>query len=47
LSKNGMMVLPPSPALAASMAKIGETMTAEWVVKAGDAGKKVIDDFKK
>jgi TRAP-type C4-dicarboxylate transport system substrate-binding protein len=47
LSKNGMMVLSPSTELAASMAKIGETMSAEWVAKAGAAGKKVIDDFKK
>ncbi len=47
LAKNGMKVLPPSAELAASMASIGESMTAEWVTKAGDAGKKVIADFKK
>ena len=47
LAKNGMKVLPPSAELAASMASIGESMTAEWVTKAGDTGKKVIADFKK
>ena len=47
LSKNGMKVLPPSAELANSMANIGETMTTEWVAKAGDSGKKVIADFKK
>ena len=47
LSKNGMKVLPPSTELANSMANIGDTMTTEWVAKAGDSGKKVIADFKK
>ena len=47
LSKNGMKVLSPSAELSASMSKIGETMTTEWIKNAGGAGKKVIDDFKK
>jgi TRAP-type C4-dicarboxylate transport system substrate-binding protein len=47
LKKNGMQVIAPSPAFAAEMQKIGTTMTAEWVAKAGDPGKAVIDGFKK
>jgi TRAP-type C4-dicarboxylate transport system substrate-binding protein len=47
LAKNGMRVVQPSDQLASDMAKIGETMTNEWVAKAGDAGKAVIEEFKK
>jgi TRAP-type C4-dicarboxylate transport system substrate-binding protein len=47
LNKNGMRVLQPSEKLAAEMSKIGETMTNEWIAKAGDAGKAVVDAFKK
>jgi TRAP-type C4-dicarboxylate transport system substrate-binding protein len=46
LSKHGMTVHAPSDALAGELRKIGETMSAEWVAKAGDAGKAVIDKFK-
>ncbi len=47
LTKNGMTVEPPSPALAADFKKIGETMTSEWLAKAGAAGKAVVDRYKK
>ena len=47
LRKNGMQVLQPSAQLAKELAKIGEVMTGEWIAKSGDAGKAVIDAFKK
>ncbi len=47
LKANGMTVEPPSAPLAADFKKIGATMTEEWLAKAGDAGKAVVDRFKK
>jgi TRAP-type C4-dicarboxylate transport system substrate-binding protein len=47
LKKNGMMVNAPSTDFSGELQKIGATMTAEWVTKAGDVGKAVIDHFKK
>jgi TRAP-type C4-dicarboxylate transport system substrate-binding protein len=47
LKSNGMKVLPPSETLAAELNKIGDTMTSEWVAKAGDAGVAIIAQFKK
>jgi TRAP-type C4-dicarboxylate transport system substrate-binding protein len=47
LKSNGMKVLPPSEKLASELSKIGETMTSEWVAKAGDAGSEIIKNFKK
>jgi TRAP-type C4-dicarboxylate transport system substrate-binding protein len=47
LAKNNMKVLAPSAAMAAELRKIGETMTNEWVAKAGEAGKAVVDAYKK
>ena len=47
LAKNGMRVIDPPTQLVTDMNKIGETMTGDWIKKAGDAGKKIIDDFRK
>jgi TRAP-type C4-dicarboxylate transport system substrate-binding protein len=47
LKKNGMMVATPSADFSKELQTIGTTMTAEWIAKAGDAGKTVIDQFKK
>jgi TRAP-type C4-dicarboxylate transport system substrate-binding protein len=47
LAKNGMRVLKPGDKLAAELQKIGETMAADWMTSAGDAGKAVIDAYKK
>ena len=47
LSANGMKVQPPSPALAAGFRKIGETLTEDWLKKAGADGKAVVDSYKK
>ena len=43
----GMNILPPSPALKADMAKVGETMLKEWLDKAGPEGKQLVDAFRK
>lgn len=46
LAKNGMKVEKPSDQLKADLAKIGETMTAEWLKSAGDAGKAIVDAYR-
>jgi len=47
LKAKGMKVMPPSAQFKAELAKVGETLTQDWSAKAGDAGKTVIDAFKK
>src|SRR5262249_32048782 len=47
LAANGIRVLPPSGELKGGLMKIGERLTAEWVVKAGADGRAVIDAYKK
>jgi TRAP-type C4-dicarboxylate transport system substrate-binding protein len=47
LAKNGMTVAPPSPAFAAELKKIGDTMTLEWTKQAGPDGQAVVDAYKK
>lgn len=47
LKANKMKVLPPSPELKAGLEKIGETLTADWLKKAGATGQSVIDVYKK
>ena len=39
----GMQILPPSAQLKADMKKVGETMTKEWIDKAGPEGKQLVD----
>ncbi|TVO68334.1 TRAP transporter substrate-binding protein [Denitromonas ohlonensis] len=46
LKKNGMQVLPPSDALRADLKKVGDTMTAEWLERAGTDGKSVLDAYR-
>ena len=46
LTANGMTVTAPSEALAAALAAAGETMAAEWLARAGDAGQAVLDAYK-
>ena len=46
LAANGMRVDPPSAQLKADFVKIGETMRDEWLQRAGDRGKAVIDAYK-
>lgn len=45
LVENGMVVSQPSDALAASLAEIGATMTAEWLDRAGDAGQAIVEAY--
>jgi TRAP-type transport system periplasmic protein len=47
LKQNGMQIITPSAALKADMAKVGETMTKEWLDKAGPEGKSLVDAYKK
>lgn len=47
LAAKGMKVQPPSPALKAGLGKVGETLTADWVKRAGGEGQAVIDAYKK
>jgi TRAP-type C4-dicarboxylate transport system substrate-binding protein len=47
LAERGMTVTDPAPAqLMADLAKVGETMTNEWVAKAGPDGKALIDAYR-
>jgi len=46
LAANGMEVTGPSDQLRADLVGIGETMTAEWLDRAGDAGKQVVDAYR-
>lgn len=46
LAENGLTVSEPSEQLAADLAAIGETMTAEWLAQAGDAGAAILDAYK-
>jgi TRAP-type C4-dicarboxylate transport system substrate-binding protein len=43
LKAGGMQILPPSPQLKADMKKVGDTMTKEWIDKAGPEGKQLVD----
>jgi TRAP-type C4-dicarboxylate transport system substrate-binding protein len=47
LKSHGMKVQPPSAKLKEGLAKDGETLTADWLKKAGADGKAVIDAYKK
>lgn len=47
LKANGMNIVPPSAQLKADMKKVGDTMLAEWLDKAGPDGKALIDAFRK
>jgi TRAP-type C4-dicarboxylate transport system substrate-binding protein len=47
LKAGGMQIMQPSAQLKADMKKVGDTMLAEWLAKAGDEGKALVDAFKK
>ena len=46
LAANGMEVSGPSDQLRSDFMSIGDTMTTEWLERAGDAGKSVVDAYK-
>ncbi len=47
LADNGMKVAPPSDKLKSDLSGFGETMTKEWLAKAGQKGQAIIDAYKK
>ena len=47
LAKNGMTIEGPSDQLKEDFVKIGKTMSDEWLARAGDSGKAVIDAYGK
>jgi len=47
LAEHGVKVEAPSAALAGALEKVGATMSAEWAAKAGDAGKAIMDAYRK
>ena len=46
LAANGMEVTGPSDQLRSDFMSIGDTMTTEWLERAGEAGKSVVDAYK-
>lgn len=46
LAKNGMTVAAPGEQLGADLARVGETMTTEWIDAAGDEGAAVIEAYR-
>ena len=47
LKSHGMNVLPPSAELQSGLKKLGDTLTADWLKKAGAEGEAVIAAYKK
>ncbi|QEL25853.1 TRAP transporter substrate-binding protein [Bosea sp. F3-2] len=47
LKSKGMKVQAPSPELASGFKKAGDTLTADWLKKAGADGQSIIDAYKK
>lgn len=47
LAARGMKIMAPGEQLKADLAKIGDTMTADWVKAVGADGKAIIDAFRK
>ena len=47
LQAKGMKVQPPSASFKAELAKVGETLTADWAKKAGAAGEAAVAAYKK
>lgn len=46
LKEGGMNVEEPTEELREELAKVGNTVIEEWVEKAGDEGKKILDDYR-
>ena len=47
LKSKGMNIITPGPQLVADLKKVGDTMIADWVKKAGAEGQAVVDAYKK
>lgn len=46
LRAGGMIVQPAGDTLMSGLREVGVTMTSEWLESTGDAGQKIVDDFK-
>ena len=46
LKGKGMSIIKPSEQLTADLRKVGNYMLAEWLRKAGDDGRKVVDAYR-
>jgi TRAP-type C4-dicarboxylate transport system substrate-binding protein len=47
LKARGMSILKPSPQFAAELKKVGDTMVADWLKKAGPEGQAIVDAYRK
>jgi TRAP-type C4-dicarboxylate transport system substrate-binding protein len=47
LASHGMQVLPPPPGLKKDLEEIGDIMTKEWLARAGDDGKALVEAYRK
>jgi TRAP-type transport system periplasmic protein len=47
MAEKGITVLAPTPAMKAELAKVGETMAAEWAKRAGAEGEAILAAFRK
>lgn len=47
LKENGITVTTPTPELEQKLQEIGDTMTAEWVERAGAQGEKILDAYRR
>lgn len=47
LASHGMQVLPPPPGLKKDLEEIGEIMLKEWLKKAGNDGKALVEAYRK
>jgi TRAP-type C4-dicarboxylate transport system substrate-binding protein len=45
LEENGIEVTEPTPELAELLQQVGETMTEEWVGRAGEQGQTILDAY--
>jgi len=46
LKENGIVVSEPSEALAEKLREVGETMTQEWVERAGEQGQTILEAYR-
>jgi TRAP-type C4-dicarboxylate transport system substrate-binding protein len=46
MTQNGMKVEKPSPTLQEGLAKVGDQLLQDWLAKAGDNGKSVVDAYR-
>ncbi len=46
LAERGMTIAQPTPELLRGLAEVSRTMTAEWIERAGEDGRKLIDAYR-